>query len=209
MDRRVAILIAEASTAWNEVWQGYPDHWMKVSGSLSLAAELIDDENPKLEHQLVSEASLFSSAISQLQMYRPPFEKMAAIALNLHAGREVIRDADVIGTQLCYDCAVKHLTEAKTAWSESDPMSWMDALGNLGHASNHLVERHPQLANAIREDRKRVWEGIVGASAYLRPTFEEHIQAVFEIAKDQNKSAQVRKAQDEELERLFSKRPRQ
>lgn len=88
-------------------------------------------------------------------------------------------------TQLCYDCAFKHISAAYVTWCEiqdgydrSD--HYMKLVGNLVHAEEHLIDQHPDLAERIREARKAWWDS-KALGGECRPPFEELAQSVWEL----------------------------
>jgi hypothetical protein len=217
LKEQAARLISEAQAAWNEVWQGYPDHWSKVCGTLDQARDLLAEtaydaycNERKLSIELDIQSDRFRKSMQNKEMYRPPFEKLAAMALNLAAGKEVISDKSVMPTQLCYDCAVKHLADAATAWKEMEggnKTSVFEVLGNLSHASNHLVERHPELASDIRNERKSVWEALATPNKpFSRPNFNALIESVFAAAGHEKTLEESRLATLAEADRLMRER---
>lgn len=160
--------ITTAMVAWDEIWQGYPDHWIKVYGNLLSASEACDDEI--LEERLLDEAGKFLEQFKNKKRYRPPFEDMACLMLNLDAEKTVVPSGQALDSQLCYDCAMKHLTEAHESFKEvkQNPRAWIFIIGNMSHAANHLVERHPKLANEIRSFRKKFMDNmLVGKTIQL------------------------------------------
>lgn len=88
-------------------------------------------------------------------------------------------------TQLCYDCAFKHISCAQIAWAEvnngyrqADHIA--KVMGNLSLAEEHLLERHKDLAENIREGRKDWWDALIQGAIY-RPPFEEWLQRIWEL----------------------------
>ncbi len=86
--------------------------------------------------------------------------------------------------QLCYDCAFKHISDAATIWNEIEngynvPNHFMKFVGALSQAADHLVEKHPEVAAAIREDRKEWFDAKVMGSTF-RPRFEEWADFIWE-----------------------------
>ena len=206
MNENVPLLIAEAMAAWNEVYQGYPDHYVKVSGCLTLASELCGG---RLSEQLAEEASKFNQSVLTKTMYRPGFEQLAADAINETAGEIIVKVE--MNTQLCYDCATKHLADAAVAWSEmksGETAALLDVLGNLSHASNHLIEKHPDLANAIRTDRKAIWESLIQQTPFIRPDFESRVGDVFAAAKHEELLKISREEQGREVMRCIAEAKR-
>jgi hypothetical protein len=152
--------ITSSMVAWNETQQGYPDHWAKVHGNLVCASEEIDDE--KLKKELFAEAEHYYKMKKEGKEYRPPFEKLSCAVLNHEACREIIKDSDVINGMLCYNCASKHISEAKVSQDRGFSLeNFMSVIGNLSHASNHLVEEDVELANIIRQERTLFYNSVV------------------------------------------------
>lgn len=89
-------------------------------------------------------------------------------------------------TQLCYDCAFKHLAMAQAAWYEvmngyAQSDHYLKVVGHLAHAEEHLAERHQDLSEKIRTARKAWWDATLLGAAF-RPPFEELAQEVLEHA---------------------------
>jgi hypothetical protein len=201
----VPVLIASAMSAWNETFQGYPDHWAKVVGDLSLASEICDSD---LSGKLMFESKSFNIAYSNGKQYRPPFEHLVAEAINQVAGRRVVEPSDVLNTQLCYDCATKHLADAGVVWDDmemGDFNAFVEVLGNLSHASNHLIEKHPDVADIIRKNRKAIWEAFVKELPMPQNEIGDRIRDVLKAAASQQMVAK----QNEEVERLMGEARKQ
>jgi len=145
--------ITTAMVAWDEIWQGYPDHWIKVHGNLVEASQ---STNGQISNDLLCEAMKFLDSYKNHKKYRPCFEKLACNLLNKLAKKNIVQENMILDSQLCYDCATKHLAEAQVSYNQmnKDPRAWVLVIGNLSHAANHLVEKHPNLSNIIREMRK-------------------------------------------------------
>jgi len=171
-------LIAKAMVAWSEVWMGYPDHALKVYGNLIKASELLRNE------EIAMEARKFRAAFNEGMKYRPPFENMAWTIAN--GNKQVIPHNQIPDSQLCYDCAGKHLSSASVAWDQiknGQPASWIDLIGNLAHAEEHLIEKHEELAGEIRKDRKTAWAAMLEGTGIPRPEFEMHLLEVSNLAR--------------------------
>lgn len=153
--------VSTAMVAWDEIWQGYPDHWIKVHGNLLTAYENCNNE--VIEEEILEEIHKFMSGYENKKMYRPKFEKIACDLLNLSTGKNIVPRGYSLDSQLCYDCAIKHLSEASESFKqiETNPKAWIHIIGNLSHAANHLVENHPKFANEIRNIRKNFMDNLM------------------------------------------------
>jgi hypothetical protein len=93
-------------------------------------------------------------------------------------------EKEVVSTQLCYDCAFKHLSCAYVAWAEvvngyPTPDHIAKVVGHMAHAEEHLLERHPDIAKAIREARKLFWDSQI-FEMQSRPAFEMLLEDLWE-----------------------------
>jgi hypothetical protein len=163
--------------AWDEIWQGYPDHWMKVYGNLQAACELVG--NSSLADDLAVEMTKFNKSIKDKKKYRPCFEKMACDAI-CEEEKMCINPKEILDTQFCFDCALKHLSEASVEYNGKDKLSWIKVVGNMASASNHLIEKYEAIANEIRVERKKYSDSLISGKAY-RPDFENLSMKVKEI----------------------------
>jgi hypothetical protein len=89
----------------------------------------------------------------------------------------------------CYKCAFKHISSAKVIYDElrqgyhTDPLhvSWF--VGEMSCAAAHLIDKQPDMADAIRTDRIRVSDEILATSCppkYL-PEFDVYIKEVYRL----------------------------
>jgi len=90
-----------------------------------------------------------------------------------------------VNNQLCYDCAFKHVSAAWVAWCEiydgyKRPDHFMKVIGHLAHAEEHLVDRHVEIAEKLREERKLFWDAIV-MDGFYRPCFEEINDSIWDL----------------------------
>lgn len=176
--------ITTAMVAWNEIYQGYPDHWLKVYGNLNAAIEVCDNEATKSE--IKKEADLFFDNYKKNIKYRPKFEQLACRAFSLETKNSMF--GNVINGMLCYDCAIKHISDASVYYMQlvnnpDDIQAFMMIIGNLNHASDHLVEQHESEANYIREERKRFYMSyLVNVTETYQPNFDEMMNKVFKLA---------------------------
>ena len=86
----------------------------------------------------------------------------------------------------CYDCTFKHLSRARVLWNEVmngyenvDHIGYV--VGHMASAEEHIFERHPKIANEIREGRKKFWDSCL-AGDIERPEFEIYLQHVWDAA---------------------------
>lgn len=163
--------ITSSMIAWNEIWQGYPDHWVKVHGDLIVLANSIDDDN--LKKDILDEANHFYKMYLDGMKYRPPFEKYACLIMNLDANKEVIKKNEIINGSMCINCALKHLAEAKISFDKIEDFNeFIKVIGNMSHASNHLVEDNEVLANYIRDERTKFYNSYIDKIDIYEPNFE-------------------------------------
>jgi hypothetical protein len=183
VDMSLSSYITTAMVAWNEIYQGYPDHWVKVYGNLNSAIDICNDEG--LKKELKEESDQFYDSYKKNIKYRPKFEELACKSLNLET--ESLICGNVISGMLCYDCAIKHISDANVYYMQlsSDPDSMNDfmmVIGNLSHAADHLIEQYDELANFIREERKNFYNSyLVNRVATYRPNFEEMTMKVMSL----------------------------
>lgn len=86
----------------------------------------------------------------------------------------------------CYDCTFKHLSAARVLYNEIangymnvDHISYL--VGNMALAETHIFERHPDIAEAVRKERKAFWDGLI-VGDLVRPEFEKLLQHVYAAA---------------------------
>ena len=87
--------------------------------------------------------------------------------------------------QLCYDFAFKHISCAYVVWAEisngyDEPGHYMKFVGHMANAEEHLIDRHDDLPEQIREARKLWWDAKLTGATY-RPPFEEWLQTIWEM----------------------------
>lgn len=167
--------ITTAMVAWNEVYQGYPDHWVKVHGNLTTASELATD--PELKTSIEQETKTFYDSYTKQEKYRPKFESLACQAMNLENNTNLC--GNVINGMLCYDCCLKHISDAQGYFYQlqenpEDITNFMWVIGNLSHAADHLVEQYEGVANHVREERKKFYNSYIADKTNLyTPDFNE------------------------------------
>ena len=95
---------------------------------------------------------------------------------------------DRLSEHFCYDCAFKHLSAARVLWNEVntgylnvDHISYI--VGNMALAEVHIFEKHPEIAESIREGRKKFWDSIA-AGDMERPDFEDCLGQLYKVATD-------------------------
>lgn len=92
-------------------------------------------------------------------------------------------------TMLCYDCAFKHLSDASEVFNEiengySQPDHYLKFVGAMSQASNHLLEKHPDMAAEIRIARKDWWDAKHLGLDVTRPPFEKWAGDIWKLAGD-------------------------
>jgi len=160
-----------AKLAWREMFLGYPCHWDKVYSSLMAAAALAKDT--VLHEELSNAAKLFKKAVISNDMYRPEFERLAALTANTLSGKELFDINEASTTQMCLECANKHYAAAMAAWSPTNMKKCLCCLGHLAHVSDHLVELSVPAALIVRDERKELWKSFIAGGDVYKPDFEE------------------------------------
>jgi len=70
----------------------------------------------------------------------------------------------------CARCAIKHLAQARVLMLETRkgyPLHVWYAMGHMSEAEDELVERMPGEAQAVREERLKVEDGLRTGTAYV------------------------------------------
>lgn len=90
----------------------------------------------------------------------------------------------------CYKCAFKHLSMAKKVWTElhtgyaGDIPHIASLIGDLACAEAHLFEKQPDLAAAIRTDRRKIFDEVLAhpdKPPDHKPDFNVYLDAVFQL----------------------------
>ena len=82
----------------------------------------------------------------------------------------------------CARCAVKHLGQAAILMKETKmgyPLHIYHALAHMAEASDELVDLMPEEANAVRDERIKIEDGLRSSSPYT-PDFDRLLMLVAE-----------------------------
>jgi len=93
-----------------------------------------------------------------------------------------------VSEAFCYDCCFKHLSSAKVllveinnGYENVDHIS--NVVGNMALAEMHIYELYPEIAVAIRAERKKFWEGVLEGDI-VQISFDNILQTVYDVATD-------------------------